>query len=54
MRRTDVKDTGRGLVLLNRADNRERRVDVSARSAAGYDDIHNSFTILLKSRPRSS
>ena len=51
---TDVEDACRRLTPLDRADNRECRVDVTARAAARYDDVHSSFTSLLKSRPRSS
>ena len=50
----DIEDTHGWFTALNRADDRERWIDVSARPTAGYDDIHSSFTILLKSRPRSS
>jgi len=39
---------------LDRADDRECGIDMTARAAARYDDVHSSFTSLLKSRPRSS
>ena len=50
----DVEDACGRLAPLNGTDDRERGIDVSARPTAGYDDVHSSFTILLKSRPRSS
>ena len=54
VRRTDVEDACRRLTPLDRADDRECGIDVAARAAARYDDVHSSFTSLLKSRPRSS
>ena len=50
----DIENSRGRLAPQDRADDRERRIDMPAGAAAGYDDVHNSFTILLKSRPRSS
>ena len=54
VRRPDVEDAHARNSFFDRTDDRKRGIDMPARAAARYDDVHSPFTILLKSHPRSS